>query len=103
MLETCAKRTIPTPKPNEERPTPLLQHLEVGWIEVAQGYVALVVLLLPEDFAETVQIQVRRNFKEDSSVTQHRRVMLFEGAYFRTEPAGVHYAFLLVPTCPLGL
>ncbi|KAF1971110.1 hypothetical protein BU23DRAFT_556139 [Bimuria novae-zelandiae CBS 107.79] len=101
-IETRARVTFPTGPPNAERPTPTLQHLDAGWIEVPPGYIALVTLLIPEDCVKTVEIQVRPNLKEGYSATQQHNVLLFEGVYFRTEPAGVHYALLPVPTSPLG-
>jgi hypothetical protein len=101
-VETRARVTIPTRRPNEERPTPMLQHLEFGWIEVPLGYIALVTLLLPEGCVQAVEIQVRPNLKEKYIATQQRSAMLFEGVYFRTEPAGIPYALLPVPTSPLS-
>jgi hypothetical protein len=80
----------------------MLQHLDFGWIEVPLGYIALVTLFLPEDCVKAVEIQVRPNLEEGYTATQQRSVMLFEGVYFRTEPAGIRYALLPVPTSPLS-
>lgn len=99
VVETCAGLTIPKQQPNEERLAPTLQRLDNGWVQVSPGHVATVTLIAPED---KVEIQVRLNIKKAHSATEQHSVVLFERAYFRTEPPGIDYAILVAPASPLG-
>lgn len=95
--------TILKRQPNETRPSPTIQHLDVGWVQVPPGYIAILQLLPPEDCLKPVELQVTSNLKEGITTTKHHSVILFESIYFRTEPAGIPYGLLPVPTSPLGV
>ncbi|PVI02130.1 hypothetical protein DM02DRAFT_653885 [Periconia macrospinosa] len=105
-VEKGAGVTLRKRKPNEKRPQPTLERLDVGWVTVPAGYIVYLVSVAPEDCLE-VAVQVRMNMKDDNyhSVVGWlcgSGVVLFERVSYRTEPAGIYYVSVPVPTSPLG-
>jgi hypothetical protein len=88
------------------RPLPSLERLDAGWVTVPAGYIVFLLSVAAGDCTEAA-VQVRANIQDsnDNIVPGWLcgcGVLLFGSVSFRTEPAGVPFISIPVPTSPLG-
>jgi hypothetical protein len=105
VVKKHAGVTLRRSQPNEKSPLPSLERLDAGWVTVPSDYIVFLQSVAPEDCAEAT-VQVRANIKDKSQSVEGwlcgSGVVLFECVSFRTEPAGIPYTSIPVPTSPLG-
>lgn len=106
VIEKHAGATLQERRPHEKRPLPTIERLDVGWVKVPTGYVVFLVSVAAEDCAEA-SVEAREGLENDSHQSVPKflcgsGLVVFGPASYRTEPAGIPYASVLLPASPLG-
>ncbi|KAF2275575.1 uncharacterized protein EI97DRAFT_501773 [Westerdykella ornata] len=103
-VEQHAGATLRKRKPPEQRPLPMLECLDAGWVMVPVGHAAFLLSVAPANCAEAA-VQVWASTRDNQSMAGWlcgSGVVIFGPVSFRTQPAGIPYVSIPLPMSPLG-